>query len=63
MENRNELHIRDLTPAQLYALESAARRHRSVEMGRLIALAVANVKNFFVRALPQGSRTHEVRHA
>jgi len=62
MENRKELQIAGLTPAQLYALEMAARRHRSVEMGRLMALAATNVKNFFARAL-RSDRADEVRHA
>ena len=58
MENRKELEIRSLTPAQLYAVELQARRHRSEEMGRLFAAAMLAVKNYFTPA-----RTREVHHA
>ncbi|MGQ0653898.1 MAG: hypothetical protein ACT4P4_16815 [Betaproteobacteria bacterium] len=59
MENRKELEIRNLTPEQLYALELAARRLRSEEMGRLIKAAAVAVRNFFA----QDRRSGEVRHA
>ena len=62
MENRKELQIASLTPEQLYALELAARRHRSQEMGRLLAVAGRYVKSVVSRAFASRGASG-VRHA
>lgn len=38
------------SPAELYALEQAARRERALAMGRLVATAGRSLKALFVRA-------------
>ena len=57
MENRNVTASRFPTPGELYALERAAHRMRSVTIARGIAAAVTALIDFFSKA-PQG-----VRHA
>ena len=61
MENRNELKNYP-TSAQLYALELAARRHRSEEMARLMAAAARSIKSRRSR-LVSNEGTSGVRHA
>ena len=62
MENRNELLKNYPTSAQLYALELAARRHRSEEMARLMAAAARSIKSRLSR-LVSNEGTSGVRHA
>lgn len=64
MENRNELQQMNYpTSAQLYALERAARRERSEEMGRLIGAAARAIKSSFARLVSNNGSTRGVRHA
>jgi len=61
MENRNELQRNYPTQEQLYALERAARRQRSQEMGRLMAAAARAIKSAFGRVVSNSG--NGVRHA
>jgi hypothetical protein len=51
------------TAEQLYAVELAARRQRSEEMGRLIAAAARSIKSGVLRLVSNNGSTGGVRHA
>jgi len=53
---------RNLTGAELYAIELRARRMRQEELGRLLRIAAQAVNAAFHRAVSQ-FRTKGVRHA
>lgn len=56
--------VRYPTPAELYALDQAARRARAREIARLLRSAALAVKSLFARA-PSAARVHGqvARHA
>jgi hypothetical protein len=64
MENRNDMQMKNYpTAEQLYAVELAARRQRSEEMGRLIAAAARSIKSGVLRLVSNNGSTGGVRHA
>ena len=60
------IHVRKdqtaMTPGQLYALERAARRERSLELARLLEAGARALKNAIVRVL-HALKTRGMRHA
>ena len=63
-ENRNTLQMNNFpTAEQLYAVELAARRQRSEEMGRLLAAAARSIKSRVLRLVSNTGSAGGVRHA
>ena len=56
------MELKPLTPEEFYALEREARRMRSQEVGRLMRIAAASVKQYFARDLAVRP-AKAVRHA